>query len=370
MFKADRKYLGSKLDSEFGSSIMSNLIKFDMDNVGLPGDPKKDKSEVISWQKKQMKEALEFAISMVASTGKAQGLAVFEAVIRSFCSKTNNTNPKHIQAIERLSKNIIVEIEEFNGKKTISLVKQEEPSEEFKQVWRAAGQHIQNQADSGFNWIRANLNKPMAEHLSFRIGNQIFFVFVEAAEFKYKNSRNLFDMVCKESNAIPCLLPMSKSLGKWQPQHQGWGFINAESNKLINPLDFVTDELIEMTDWEIHDTAIQFVCGKLNSQGKEILSNQSSLKIDPSIWFQDETGIHYIIVRGARHPKAEICSPSNIDDIKRSCSEQSCSGYFASVIFANKEDPFDPDAKYSGNFLPLYRGYAMLPKYSGLLRLE
>ena len=84
-------------------------------------------------------------------------------------------------------------------------VEQAEPTEEFKQAWSAAGRHIQNQVDTGFNWLRANLNPPMAEHLSFRIGNQIFFVFVEAAEFNYKANSNNTSRV---SSSLSC--PLTK----------------------------------------------------------------------------------------------------------------------------------------------------------------
>ena len=248
-------------------------------------------------------------------------------------------------------------------------VEQAEPTEEFKQAWGAAGRHIQNQADSGFNWLRANLNPPMAEHLSFRIGNQIFFIFVEAAEFNYEVDGKLFETVCKEANAIPCLMPMSKSLGKWQPQNQGWGFINTESSKAINPLDSVSNELIEMTDWELHDFAIQIVCSSLEKEGKNIFSKQPSREIDPSIWFQDESGPHYVVVRAARHPDTEIALPRNINDIKKGCSKMSSSGFFAPVILANSENPFDPNSKSNGNYLPLYRGHGMFPKYRGLSAL-
>lgn len=249
-------------------------------------------------------------------------------------------------------------------------VHQSSPSEEFRQAWSESGQHIQSQADSGFSWLRASLNQPMAEHLSFRIGNQIFFVFVEAAEFDYNKNGRLFDKVCKEANAIPCLMPMSKLLGKWKPQYGGWGFINPGSNKLVNPLDFVTDELIEMTDWELHDVAIQIVCAGLEKQGKVIFSKQPSTEIDPSIWFQDETGPHFVVVRSARHPDVEIPLPQNIDDIKKGCARKSESGFFAAVILASADDPFDPDARSNGNFLPLYRGLGMLPKYKGLSPVE
>jgi hypothetical protein len=248
-------------------------------------------------------------------------------------------------------------------------VEQAEPTEEFKQAWSAAGRYIQNQADTGFNWLRATLNPPMAEHLSFRIGNQIFFVFIEAAEFNYKADGRIFDKVCKAANAIPCLMPMSKSLGEWKPKNDGWAFINADSKQAMNPLDFVSDELIEMTDWELHDFAIQVVCAGLEKEGKKIFSKQPSREIDPSIWFQDGTGPHYVVVRAARYPETDISLPKNIDDIKLACAKISKSGYFAPVILANSEDPFDPNAKSNGNFLLLYRGFGMFPKYPGISAL-
>jgi hypothetical protein len=248
-------------------------------------------------------------------------------------------------------------------------LEQAEPTEEFKRAWSAAGQYIQRQANSGFNWLRTSLNLPMAEHLSFRIGNQIFFVFVEAAEFTYKCDGRIFDKVCKEANAIPCLMPMSKSLGEWEPNNVGWALINANSNKAINPLDFVTDELIEMTDWELHDFAIQVVCSGLVKDGKNIFSKQPSCEINPSIWFEDEYGPHYVVVRAARYPETEVSVPNNIDDIKLECSEMSKSGYFAPVILVNSGDPFDSNAKSNGNFLPLYRGVGIFPNYPGILAL-
>jgi len=245
-------------------------------------------------------------------------------------------------------------------------IEQPEPTEEFKQAFDAARRHIQNQVDIGLNWLKNTLYLPMAEHLSFRIGNQIFFVFVEAAEFNYNSYSRLFDMVCQEANAIPCLMPMSKSLGKWKPNNAGWAFIHAESKKAINPPDFVSNELIEMTDWELHDMAIQVVCAGLEEEDKKIFSKRPDRNIDPSIWFQDETGPHYVVVRAAKPPETKILPPENIDDIKLICLKDSNSGFFAPVILASREEAFDPKARSNGNFFPLYRGFAMYAKYPGI----
>jgi len=243
-------------------------------------------------------------------------------------------------------------------------IEQDPPSNSFIAAWNTAGKHIQQQADTGFNWLRANLNLPMAEHLSFRIGNQIFFVFINAAEFSHKFNGTAFNRVYKEANAIPCLLDMEESLGSWKVSRAGWGLIHAETGKEINPLNYVSDELIEMTDWELHDFAVSLVNSDLEKRGKTILGCQPSNHIDPSIWFEDDDGKHFVVVRAGRYPASKIDQPENISDIKQSCSPHSLSGYFASIIFANSDDPFDPDANQNGNYLPLYRGHAVMPKRS------
>ena len=59
------------------------------------------------------------------------------------------------------------------------LIEQDDLSEEFLTAWKLAGSHFQKMGQGSTNWIRDNLNKPFVEHLSFRIGNQLFFIFIE-----------------------------------------------------------------------------------------------------------------------------------------------------------------------------------------------
>jgi hypothetical protein len=56
---------------------------------------------------------------------------------------------------------------------------QEPFPEEFQHAWSAAGEHLQRRAGRELQWLRAWLTSPMAEHLAFRMGNQIIFIFVE-----------------------------------------------------------------------------------------------------------------------------------------------------------------------------------------------
>ncbi len=238
-------------------------------------------------------------------------------------------------------------------------VTQDEPSDDFKAAWSAAGEHIQTQSGGGLNWLRADLNPPMAEHLSFRMGNQIFFIFVDAAEFSLSQCLPLFLRVAKIAGAIPCFMRMRKRISTWEADNPGWGLIHAESGEVVTPPALVSDALVEMTAWELHDFAIQTVSGYLEQQGKRVFSKQSSLEIDPSIWFEDEDGPSFVVVREARYPEQEAPHPANVAAIKGSCARMSKSGYFASVAVANSDD-LD---------LPLYRGYGMYVKFTGLVGL-
>lgn len=241
-------------------------------------------------------------------------------------------------------------------------IEQDDLSYDFMEAWSAAGQHIQNQADSGLAWLRQTPEQPMAEHLSFRIGNQIFFVFIDAAEFSHNRGMKLFLMVCEEAKAIPLVIPMEKFKNKWRPCLTGWGFKHALSDEMINPLDFVSDDLIEMTDWEVHDFGIKYICSHLADSGKKVFSKQPSEKIDPSIWFEDDEGKHFVVVRTGRYTAKEIPLPENFEEIRESVSVLSSSGFFAYVIFMNSDNLIQDDS-----YLPLYRGHGANAKFSGLI---
>lgn len=245
-------------------------------------------------------------------------------------------------------------------------VTQDEPSEAFKKAWSAAGRHLGSKGGESLKWARCTLNPPMAEHLSFLLGNQLVFVFVEAAEFAFKYGKDLFLKVSREANAIPCVMPMKKRLGGYETALPGWGLKHAETGKPVDPGDLVSDELIEMTDWELHDFAIQIVRDWLEAEGKHVFSHQSSREIDPSIWFDDSGDACWVVVREARYPATSAEIPINIQHITDNCARLGKRGYFASVVAANDDDPFDPDAASNGNYLPLYRGHAIFVKYEGL----
>jgi hypothetical protein len=248
-------------------------------------------------------------------------------------------------------------------------IEMHEPSPEFADCWQAAGTHLQPRLpddDSG-GWLRADLEPPFLEHLSFRIANQLFFIRVEDAENRIVvpgNMSGLFSVAdgCK---GHACLMPMRKAPdGAWTPDLPGWGLMDARTGELVDPISLITEEKIEMTDWELHDFAVQVVRDKLTNEGYELLSSQGNPWVDPSIWFVgDSSGPEWIVVRATRYPNREARRPANWDDIAKGCEATSGIGHFASVAFASSDDDFNPEET---EVTPLWRGHAVFTNYRGL----
>ena len=94
----------------------------------------------------------------------------------------------------------------------MQMIDHEELTRPFMEAWKAAGLHLQATAESDLVWLRANLHQPISEHLSFRLGNQLFFVFVEAVQnggviLPFESNRAArFLYSSKVANAVPCRL--------------------------------------------------------------------------------------------------------------------------------------------------------------------
>lgn len=245
----------------------------------------------------------------------------------------------------------------------------DEASHDFAKCWQAAGMHLEKQAGGNISsWLRANLEPPFLEHLSFRLGNQLFFIRVEDADREVEapgNPNGLFTIAdgCKGHS---CIMPMKRQGVEWHPMLPGWGLQDAKTQQLINPPNLITADKIEMTDWELHDFAVQVVRLSLEDQGKKLMSWQSNPSVDPSIWFEGDQGPEWVVVREVRYPKSDAELPENMMEIIDHCAKMSGVGYFASVAFINPDDPIDPKSAENGNFLPLCRGYGANIRYKGL----
>ncbi len=241
-------------------------------------------------------------------------------------------------------------------------IEQEPPSDAFQELWSYAGRHLKSQAREVLRWLRSDLEPPIAEHLSFLLGNQLFFVFVESEDIFYGNL-DLFLQAAEAAKAVPCILPMQKIGAEYKPMLYGWGLVHAKTKEPVNPSELVSEELIEISDWELHDFAIHIVKTHLERDGKAVFQTQANMEIDPSIWFEENGENYWVVVRGGRHPTRVVEMPANLAAIKKYCAHRAAGGFFAPVILANSDDPFEPGGK---NSLPLYRGHGVFVKYGGL----
>ena len=251
------------------------------------------------------------------------------------------------------------------------------PCPEFIDAYNAMGDHFnrfRRTMPESFSFLRMLPVPPMIDHLSFKIGNQIFFIYMDPLDNEVRPVSNLEAMIefAEEAKAIPCLMPMERTNLGWKPAIPDWGLVDARTGRSIHPPDLVTDELIEMSDWEFHDFAVQVVRETLLEREEvDITSYCSNPGIDPSVWFRDrETGEEgYVVVRAARYPNIEAAPPEDPEGLIEHCAFRTRNAFFASVGAANSEDPFDPNPLENGNFLPLYRGGGKLVRFEGLVPL-
>ena len=220
------------------------------------------------------------------------------------------------------------------------------------------------------SWLRAHLAPPFLEHLSFRLGNQLFFIRLEDVDGRLKVPGSLHGLlaIADGCRGSACLMHMTKKRlgGDWIPAHPGWGLIDARTKRPINPVSLVTGEKIEITAWELHDLAVQVVRDQLLKEGRQLMSWQGNPNVDPAIWFVgDSKGPEWVVVRAVRYPKKDAKHPHNWNEIAAGCARLSKISHFASVAVVSVEQNFDSaeDAP-----IPLWRGHGVHVSYEGLTR--
>lgn len=250
-------------------------------------------------------------------------------------------------------------------------IEMQEMTPDFMACWQAAGMHLNSQVDGGIHsWLRAHPYPPVLEHLSFRLGNQLFFVRIEdvSGNVEGPGSRQGLQSIAEGCQGHACLMPMKKKFfgNMWSPVEHGWGLISLETGDLVNPFELVTDEKIEMTRWELHDFAVQVVRHHLEKDGYQLMSWQGNPDVDPAIWFVgDSKKPEWVVIRATTYPDLEVPRPSNWQSIAERCSRLSEIGHFVCVSFASDENSFDGDEKEAA---PIYRGYGTAVKYDGFCK--
>lgn len=239
---------------------------------------------------------------------------------------------------------------------------------DFRQCWQAAGFHLHSQIENGLTWMRASLDEPFMEHLSFRLGNQLFFIRLEDVngEFQFPGTEADLIKIAEGCKGHACVMPMKFAFGNWIPAEKGWGLLSLKDRQPVNPPDLVTDEKIELTDWELHDFAVQVIRQNLLHEGEHVAGWNSNPELQPSIWISTEEYPQWVVVKAVRWPE-EAKIPDNIKDIERAYASKDARGNFAYVTFANQDQNIKEPLKEGEKPLPIYRGDKVYLNYSGLL---
>lgn len=241
-------------------------------------------------------------------------------------------------------------------------------SRDLRGCWVAAGNHLDSRMDiDGENqtWINAKFGGT-TEHFSFRLGNQLFLVrlemMTEGKDFPF--SKEDVQALADECNGQALLMPMEFSQDGWRPVHPGWGTLSMKTGELIEPTELVTDELVEISDWEVQNFACQIACTQLQQAGHKISPWGTYAEVDPSIFLEVENGSECVIVRGIRHGAEKLSKPWNLEKFANEQKAKGRGGHFVSVTVCNADQGFvDNNTK---QILPIYRGHAMHVSYSGM----
>lgn len=247
-----------------------------------------------------------------------------------------------------------------------------EMTPDFIKIWQAACKHLNTQVEGGIQfWLRAHTNPPVLEHLSFRLGNQLYFIHLYDANGDVEGPGSLDGLrhIADSCKGHACLMPMVRDTGttQWRTAESGWGLIHPITHAQIDPIALLSDEAVVMTDWELHDLVVQVVRQNIEKQGYKLMSFCSDPGVDPSIWFVGASGRpEWAVVRAARYPQKRAERPANMKDISASAARLSKTGHYASVSVANSDYTFNPKVELSSNAIPIYRGTRLFVKYAGL----
>ena len=249
----------------------------------------------------------------------------------------------------------------------------EEPTEEFVECWNAAVNHINVVSrDSNIGALRGDLDPPMLEHFSFRIGNQLFHIRVHdvAGEVIGPGALEGFRYLGEMTGGHLCVMWMEREGLKWKPVNNGWGLTRLDTGETVDPAWLVSDEKIPMSDWELQDFAVIRVKHELESKGLEVFSMLHwDAHLMPSIWFRSGDEVEWAVVRASRNPQKPYLDQDQFNQTKDHMASMGYpNGNFIAVSVAGENDSFDPnpnrepDAIYRGDGLFVKIEYPIVAK--------
>lgn len=236
----------------------------------------------------------------------------------------------------------------------------ESATDEFENCWNAALTHMQSQVDYPLGWRKLNLEPPFLEHMSLVMGNQLVFILLEDVDERLDIPGNLEGLllIANGCKGHACVMPMRNESGEWVAAEEGWGLLDARTRKPVDPTALVTDELIDMTDWELQNVAVQIIKAAMIENGAEFIASQSNPNIEPSLWVNTDDGPLWFVIRAVRYQLKKADEPSITPELRALCNRhiEGSKGLFVSVLFTSMDETFDARAEENGNIAPVYRG--------------
>ena len=255
-------------------------------------------------------------------------------------------------------------------------VHMQDPTRAFVACWVAAMTHLDACVQGGIRgWIKDYPGPPFLEHISFRLGNQLFYVRLVDADHRedFPGSDQGLAYVASKCAGHACLMPMRRGRpgGDWIPAADGWGLVDARSGRAVDPVTLVTDERVEMTAWECNDLAVQVVRHDLQARGCEIVSWSSNPDVDPALWFAaPRRDAEWVLVRFSRFPGMPPQRPlAKMRELGERFRVQSARGFSDRGHFAAVALRSDIQGMAPGDpVLPLWRGHAVWVDYESILQ--
>ena len=135
----------------------------------------------------------------------------------------------------------------------------EQPTEAFADCWLAAARHLAAYFEGEIFWLKNELKPPFFEHLSFSLDKQIYFVRLSDVDglLATPGMDEAVKYIAKGWDGIPCLMPMRRESGKWNPVAKDHGLTHAETNEPIVPQNYKPVGPVRMTAWELQDLGLR-----------------------------------------------------------------------------------------------------------------
>jgi hypothetical protein len=242
----------------------------------------------------------------------------------------------------------------------------------------------------GWMSIMTNSEIEAFPHFIMRFRNQISFVFLNVtwngeilSDWHDKVRLDLIKLA-EESRAIPVLVSMEIRGNSTTPLKTFDDVTRSNEIEIVLQHNYVTHDLlldrawseidydleedVELSDWEVHDFGIQIVRQSLEEEGHKIREWNSQLDDLIQIVADIDDELTYILVKSVRYPETE--TEFDKEDLQHAvtlAARNQAVLKVASVSFANSEDSFDPEGR---NVMPLFRGKAVMPRFTGLVSPE